>query len=145
MTPKPAKKRRKAAVPTHALPPGRRDDRSLTVVLYIPAYILSPNGRCAHWRARNAAVKRAKSIARLFTLKVLDGAQPPAPVAYSLAYYWPSTHRDDDNAIASAKSYLDGICSALGVDDRHLRFRELSHHADRGCPRLEITMHLAAE
>jgi hypothetical protein len=64
-------------------------------------------------------------------------------MAYSLRYFWARTHRDDDNAIASCKAALDGICDALQMDDRHLRFRQLIHEKDRACPRLEITLHFS--
>ena len=136
-------KTRKATVPTHALPPCTWEGDTMVIKLYIPAYILSPNGRAGHWSRRSKAVKHARGVANLFTLKLLAGDVPPCPVGYSLAYYWPGTARDDDNAISSAKSYLDGICSALGVDDRSIRFRSLYHHRDRVCPRLEVILHLA--
>lgn len=124
------------------LPEGSWNDHRLTVVLPIPDYALSPNGR-PHWARKAKAVKAARHRGTLETM-ALVGAQPrPCPVAYTLRYYWPSTHRDDDNAIASAKSYLDAICNVLGIDDRHVRFRALEHHADRKAPRLEVVMHLA--
>ena len=115
----------------------------MTIKLHVPAYVLSPNGRAGHWSRRSKAVKAARRVANLITLQLLAGNVPPCPVAYSLAYYWPDTARDDDNAIASAKSYMDGICSALRIDDRSIRFRSLYHHRDRVCPRLEIILHLA--
>ena len=135
-------KKKKPAVPIHALPACSWVGDVLTVPLYIPAYCLSPNGR-PHRRVKHAAGKKARALANLRTLQVLAGLVPPCPLAYSLAYYWPGMARDDDNAIASAKAYLDGICSALGVDDRNVRFRSLYHHKDRACPRLEIILHLA--
>lgn len=115
----------------------------MTIILHVPAYVLSPNGRAGHWRRRHKETKAARTVANLTTLGVLAGDVPPCPVAYSLAYYWPATARDDDNAIASVKAYMDGICSALQVDDRSVRFRQLFHHSDRKCPRLEIILHLA--
>lgn len=136
-------KKKPVKVPTHKLPPCTWEGDTLTIPLYIPAYVLSPNGRAGHWRRRSKAVKAARGVANLLTLQLLAGGVPPCPVAYSLAYYWPAQHRDDDNAIASAKAYLDGICSALGVDDRSVRFRQLFHFSDRKCPRLEIILHLA--
>lgn len=49
---------------------------------------------------------------------------------------------DDDNAIASVKAYMDGICEALRIDDASLKFRELIHASDKAKPRLEIILHL---
>jgi crossover junction endodeoxyribonuclease RusA len=115
----------------------------MTITLPIPRMKLSPNGRC-HWRTKSKATKAARNFARVTTLQILGGKPPPCPVGYSLHYYWPSTHRDDDNAIASAKAYMDGICGAMGVDDKTLRFRELFHSPAGKRPRLEITLHLAA-
>jgi hypothetical protein len=65
-------------------------------------------------------------------------------VAYTIHYYWPGAHRDDDNAIASVKAYLDGICEAFRVDDKDIRFRQLFHSPAGKRPRVEITLHLAA-
>lgn len=115
----------------------------MTLTLPIPPIELSPNGKC-HWGKKAKLAKKAKAAAILTTLQKLNGGPRPCPVAYTLHYYWPLRRRDDDNAIASAKWYLDGICHALGIDDAHIRFRHLLHSADRHKPRLEITLHLAA-
>jgi hypothetical protein len=70
------------------------------------------------------------------------GRKPPKPLEYSLRYHWPTSRRlDDDNAIASVKAYMDGICEALRIDDRTLRFRSLIHDRDTKNPRLEIILH----
>lgn len=69
------------------------------------------------------------------------GRKAPVPNDYSLRYYWPRTPRDDDNAIASCKAYMDGICEALRMDDRNIRFRTLTHDSDKLKPRLEIILH----
>lgn len=115
----------------------------MILVLRIPERALSPNGRPAHWAVKRKATAAARSAARLTTLNLKRGLRVPMPVAYSLRYFWPSTPRDDDNAIASVKAALDGICEALGMDDRNLRFRRLVHERDRVCPRLEVTLHFS--
>lgn len=114
----------------------------MTIVLPIPDIRISPNGNC-HWSKKRRLVKAHRSRALLTTLQALAGNPPPVPLAYSYRYHWPATRRDDDNAIASGKPYLDGICQALRIDDKHLRFRELFHCADRQNPRLEIIIHTA--
>lgn len=114
----------------------------MTIILRIPSRILSPNGRPAHWRKKHEATQTARGTAKLKTLHALRGMEPPCPAAYSIRYFWPSTRRDDDNAIASCKAYMDGICDALRMDDRHLRFRALDHDTDKKTPRVEITLHL---
>lgn len=135
--------KRKTLKPPVILPDGEMVGNTLRVVVGIPARELSPNGAShCHWRVRHKATKAGRAVARLKTLNLLAG-RAVVPVGYSLRYYWPAMHRDDDNAIASAKATLDGICSAIGIDDRHIRFRTLEHHKDRKTPRLEVIMHLA--
>jgi crossover junction endodeoxyribonuclease RusA len=112
----------------------------VVIKLPVPPIELSPNGRC-HWSRKQRLTRSAKARASFETLQALNGGPKPCPVGYSLHYYWKSTQRDDDNAIASAKAYLDGICSVLGIDDKNVRFRQLTHSRDSKRPRLEITLH----
>lgn len=123
--------------PPAKLPPARLLEDRLIVPLPIPPIALRPNGGHGHWRVKNRARKDAKATATLAALSALAGTRPPA-IAYSLHYHFHSHRWDDDNAIASVKSYLDGIAAALGMDDRYLRFRELFTATDRHCPRVEI-------
>lgn len=138
---KAAKRRPRIKRPPPLLPESRWEEGSLTIVLRLPPAVLSPNGR-PHWRTKHQATKTARAQAKFNTLNLLRGHEPPKPVGYSLRYFWAGMHRDDDNAIASAKAYLDGICEALRMDDRELRFRELHHESDKLKPRLEITLYL---
>ncbi len=110
----------------------------MIVILPVPPPALRPNGQHGHWAVVRKARKSARALANFRALEVLAGRPAPRAAAYSLSYHFAHRRWDDDNAIASAKSYLDGICSALGMDDRHLRFRELRAATDRACPRLEI-------
>lgn len=138
----PAKRKTsKTRKPTPDLPPATLLPGRLIVPLPIPPIALRPNGQHGHWSTQRTARKKAKALANLRTLAALNGKRPAA-VAYSLHYHFHSTRWDDDNAIASVKSYLDGIAAALGMDDRHIRFRELITATDRACPRLEIILHL---
>lgn len=115
---------------------------SITLTLGIPDIRISPNGNC-HWSKKAKLVKKHRSNALVIALAALQGRTPPTPVAYSYRYFWPSTRRDDDNAIASGKPYMDGICQAFRVDDKSLRFRELFHCSDTKDPRMEITLYFA--
>lgn len=136
------KKPRRFAFSTDGLPAGRLTADRLVVTLPIPPVSLRPNGQHGHWSTVRKARKYAKALANVRALVVLDGKPAPCAVAYSLSYHFAATRWDDDNAIASVKAYLDGIAKALGMDDRHLRFRELLTATDRKCPRLEIILHL---
>jgi hypothetical protein len=138
---KPAKSR--FAFSTAGLPAGQWHADRLVIPLPIPPVSLRPNGQHGHWSIVRRARKAAKSLATLRTLETLAGRPAPCAVAYSLSYHFPATRWDDDNAIASVKSYLDGAAAAIGMDDRHLRFRELFTATDRKCPRLELILHLA--
>lgn len=141
--PLPAKKTPKKPKPPVILPDGKFLPDRLIIPLPIPPVALRPNGQHGHWSTIRKAKKTAKTLATLRTLKTLNGRPAPCAVAYTLCYHFAATRWDDDNAIASAKAYLDGISKALGMDDRHLRFRELITAKDAKCPRLEIIMHLA--
>lgn len=136
----PARKKARIYAP---LPPPRWEEDRLVIVLPIPVLAVRPNNGNLHWSKVRKAKKEAKTRATLMTLELVNGRPAPCAVAYSLVYYFEATMWDDDNAIASVKAYLDGICAALGMDDRHLRFRELIRRSDRQCPRLEMVMHLA--
>lgn len=137
---KTAKKKAAPLKPSAPLPASTLTADTLSIILRIPPIEISPNGT-GHWRTIAKLKKTAKSTAKLMTLGTVGTARPQ-PVGYSLAYHWPSTRRDDDNAIASCKAYLDGICEALAINDANLRFQRLHHHANRACPRVEIIMHL---
>jgi len=77
-----------------------------------------------HWRAKAADKKRARDDAT-WTMKgylaAIGGAvgDPPARLCFT---FRPKTRRapDRDNCVASIKSYQDGICIALGIDDAAL-------------------------
>ena len=124
-----------------ALPQSVWDEEAITIILRVPVLALRPNGR-SHWFEKAKAIKRARSQAKLITLNLLRGYEAPAATGYSYRYFFYGPAWDDDNAIASPKAYLDGICDALGIDDQTLRFRELIHGADRKNPRIEIILHL---
>lgn len=120
----------------------------MTIVLPIPDRKLSPNGRC-HWSGKSRLTKNARKLAKLATLQAIAHTyhvwdRPvPAFAGYSLAHYFPTAaRRDDDNADAACKAYRDGIADALGMDDRQLPKVRLSTIAkDAARPRVEITLH----
>lgn len=122
--------------------------------LPLPARILSPNASRgeSRWRAlvKAKAVKNARLLARLLMENILTHhclSSRQFRAGYSLAFFWPTrAYRDDDNADASCKAYRDGICQALGIDDRHFRKIQLSTHAkDPVCPRLGFYIHRYVE
>ena len=89
------------------------------IVLSYPHKSLWPNGR-AHWAEKARQFKAAKLAAAWATkaAKVKLGDSPiPVHIEVRPKRYGPAPDRD--NAVSASKAYLDGIASALGVNDRH--------------------------
>ena len=85
----------------------------MIVLLPWPPKALSPNAR-VHFRRKAAAAKMYRNLAHWATVAL--GAK--AGTAVSIKFSPPDNRtRDLDNMLASIKSGLDGIASAIGVDD----------------------------
>ena len=85
----------------------------MIVLLPWPPKALSPNAR-VHFRRKAAAAKMYRSLAHWATVAL--GAK--AGTAVSIKFSPPDNRaRDLDNMLASIKSGLDGIASAIGIDD----------------------------
>ena len=90
------------------------------IVLPFPVKILWPNGRTRNYRWRAAEVKKARTMANWAAraAKIKLGDSPfPVHIEVRPKRYGPPP--DVDACISAAKSYLDGIADALGVNDRH--------------------------
>lgn len=100
---------------------------SITIELAWPDRRLSPNGG-SRWgtyctsRLKAAANERAFWATRAATRGEVGDSAPKGPLAVQIVAH-PRTkrRRDGDNLIASLKASLDGIASALGVDDSVFR------------------------
>lgn len=87
-----------------------------------PAKALSPNSR-EHFMTKARFVKASRDTAYWATRAAMglakfshDGEER---VSFVVTAYPPDKRaRDDDNLIASTKSFRDGIAKALGVDDK---------------------------
>lgn len=89
----------------------------MIVVLPWPPSELSPNTR-VHWAKKAKAAKKYGRDAYFASFAI--GNSPPADCAplVSITFNPPNNRRRDlDNMLASIKSGLDGIASAIGVDD----------------------------
>jgi crossover junction endodeoxyribonuclease RusA len=83
----------------------------MIVVLPWPPKELSPNAR-THWARKAKAAKSYRNIAAWMTPR----GEPGRTV--SITFNPPDLRpRDLDNMLASIKSGLDGIASAIGIDD----------------------------
>lgn len=83
----------------------------MIVFLPWPPSELSPNARC-HWAKKAKAAKSYRVIAAWAAV----GEEPGRTV--SITFNPPDNRpRDLDNMLASIKSGLDGIATAIGIDD----------------------------
>jgi crossover junction endodeoxyribonuclease RusA len=90
----------------------------MIVTLPWPPKELSPNAR-VHW-AKKAKAAKGYGIDAHFASFARGNSPPPAGSAplVSITFYPPDNRRRDlDNMLASIKSGLDGIASAIGIDD----------------------------
>lgn len=109
-----------------------------TVALPHGADVLSPNasvpktagGVMAAARKKQKAKKTARLLAWAGTLQCLHGRKL-CPNRYLIRWFYKyGNPPDDDNALARCKAYLDGAASAMGVNDRELRFRGVERIKD---------------
>ena len=115
------------------------------VCLPLPSRALSPNAR-VHWAVKSRAVKSARS-ASAWAAKVALHANrhiahlfPARSASVEYVFHWPDRRRrDDDNAVASCKSYRDGLVDGgLLVDDCGVTLLPARFEVDPERPRLEI-------
>jgi crossover junction endodeoxyribonuclease RusA len=123
--------------------------RSITLILPIPAREVSPNAR--RGESRIAAIRKSKFVKKhrlwaknAMMIPIMRGEVGNwIPVGYSLKHFFETVRvRDDDNADGACKAYRDGICDALGINDKALkkiRLSEISKDAER--PRTEFTIY----
>lgn len=94
----------------------------MNLTLPWPPADLSPNRRL-HW-ARLAMAKRAyRDACHLSTLTTKSATErrslPSGPLSLAMEFRPPDRRTyDRDNLLARCKAGLDGMCDALGIDDR---------------------------
>jgi hypothetical protein len=98
--------------------------------------------------AVSAARKKARSIAAAAAYQQIAENSPcplttadiPAyfatrhntPTTYRIIWnHWGTTQPDDDNVVARIKSYKDGICELIGINDKNLRLRGVDFIRDK--------------
>ena len=95
----------------------------LTITLPWPPSELSPNKRL-HWARLAKAKARYREACRIETLHCLAGRLPRlADRLAVLLEFMPPDRRsyDRDNLTARMKAGLDGMCDALGIDDKRIK------------------------
>ena len=89
---------------------------------WTPPASLSPNSR-VHWRGKHPDQQGARALtmhaARAAIRAAPDWCLPAQPVLDAvIAWGKGGRRRDSDNALNSLKHSIDGMCAALGFDDK---------------------------
>lgn len=117
----------------------------ITIELPFPDPKLNPNrSNGYHWTESRKQRDIAKQIGYTQARVALDGKEfvPAEQYALWITFCSPDRrHRDADNLYASMKHYLDGVCLALGIDDKLFRKVTLAFGEVRkpGAVTVEIT------
>lgn len=115
----------------------------------VPTRTLSPNGR-VHWGDKRRAVQAARDIAfyaaQNWSLACPQHRPPWRHRAIRVGWIvrWGKGQKrwDDDNLAAGLKPFQDGLCDALGIDDRRFRLGGIAQERDpdgRGCVVVTLT------
>ena len=100
-----------------------------------PPKALSPNGDKAHWGKVAIERKKCRELAQLITNKHLLANDINHELPYSTYHiiwnHWGTVMPDDDNVVARIKSYKDGICDALGINDRSIHLGSVKFIRER--------------
>lgn len=97
---------------------------SIVIRLPFPPAELSPNRKNGKsWRSTIKAKQAQREAAFYLTKQAAKGfAAPEGYIPLSLLFLTPDArHRDLDNLLASAKSAIDGMASAIGIDDKRFK------------------------
>ena len=117
----------------------------MTIEFPHPPAALSPNGNRAHWAAVAAARKKCRQAAAFIATEHMRLNPPPIGkewTKYHICWnYWGTVMPDDDNVVARIKSYKDGICDALGINDRSIHLGSVTFvHVKETKKKLWITL-----
>ena len=93
-----------------------------------PSFYLSPNCR-SHWSVHWKYGRAFRGQARILTLEALKGKRVcpigRSKVEVQMFFFPPRRGKyDEDNLIARMKTGIDGIASAIRVDDSRFHYRE---------------------
>lgn len=96
--------------------------KPIEIVLGWPASNLSPNRR-GHWTVAYRARKRYRSDCCAAAKSQIPWDASVSDAAHiSLSFFPPDRRRYDiDNLVARMKSGIDGVCDALGIDDKQFQ------------------------
>lgn len=117
----------------------------MTIEFPHPPAALSPNGNRAHWGTVALARKKCREAACLITTEHMLHNNVPTDKVYKHYHicwnYFGTVMPDDDNVVARIKSYKDGICDALGINDRSIHLGSVTFvHVKETKKKLWITL-----
>ena len=95
----------------------------ITIMLPWPDKDLSPNAR-VHWRKKAEAVKLAREVGH-YSAHGREIEYNGRFVAEFIFHPPDRRRRDLDNCLASCKSYIDGVCDYVGIDDSQIKRKTL--------------------
>lgn len=126
-----------AGLPTAAFKSSALYGNELELEFPLPSNALRPNRKTTNWRSIHAAKHKVRDAA-CFMAK---NAAPEGFLVKTYEVMWYSRTKivpDEDNVIASCKSYIDGVADALGQNDKEFKFCRVTR-AKRERPRLVLT------
>ena len=112
------------------------------VVVPWPHQYLSPNSR-VNWAAKYQVSIRARKMGCLLAKEIFGCGFFAKPKGNRISvrlitHACDKRHRDEDNIIASLKSWLDGIADGIHVDDAAFHFLPLEVGSTKRPPDIEI-------
>ena len=97
------------------------DSNGLRIMLPWPDPILNPNVK-VHWAAKRDAKDASRDAAFYLARNTGITLDPQKHYTVNLVFCPPDNRsRDLDNALGAAKWILDGMCRALGINDKMIR------------------------
>jgi len=96
---------------------------TITLDLPFPERALNPNNSSQfHWGVRHRASQAAKEAGWWLAKESGHMLDPEKKYRVDMVFYPPDRRKYDlDNMSASMKHYLDGMCQAMGIDDRNIK------------------------
>ena len=94
----------------------------MLIELPYPNKDLNPNRKNgSHWAVTKTAKDSALNTAFILTKQAAVGVKfINAPITMTITFIQSDKrHRDLDNLLSSSKSMIDGVASAIGVDDKY--------------------------
>ncbi len=125
----------------------------LKIITKLPSSKLFPNSKNGtHWSKTNVFKKQDQEAGFYDTKNAICSLPIESRIKFTaldnismtvLAIYGDNRHRDADNILAAFKAIQDGMCSALGINDKQIQVITIDKTIrDKNNPRCEITLEI---